>query len=152
MRTPGLKKQKCSRLAVVSLFLILSYTLAAQHSQPLAPAEEAALPALSSAGLEAGFDFFLPNAFTPDGDGLNDSFLPKMSNAGGYVFTVYDRWGKKLFETRDPDQGWDGSFNGSLCEKGVYVYEIGLTDLAHNHANHYAGTLLLFLQDHGRQN
>ncbi len=61
--------------------------------------------------------FFEPNSFTPNGDGLNDIY--KVSGFLGSYFEmhIYDRWGRELFMTRDPDQGWDGGD----AEPGVYM-------------------------------
>lgn len=63
-----------------------------------------------------------PNAFSPNGDGLNDGFgvLPYCINE--FYIAIYNRWGQKMFETHDPRAFWDGYFNGKQCEIGVYVY------------------------------
>jgi len=66
----------------------------------------------------------MPNAFTPDGDLLNDVFRPvtlpeKISSFSMYI---YDRWGKQVFFTSDIKQGWDGTINGSPAQIGGYVY------------------------------
>lgn len=66
---------------------------------------------------------FAPNAITPNGDGLNDGFLP----TSGCEFVLYDlqiynRWGQQLFRSNDPAQAWDGFFRGELCEGGQYQY------------------------------
>ncbi len=68
----------------------------------------------------------MPNAFTPDGDGLNDVFRPvtlpeKISSFSMYI---YDRWGKQVFFTNDVKQGWDGTINGSPAQIGGYVYVV----------------------------
>ncbi len=65
---------------------------------------------------------FVPNAFTPNGDGLNDVFLPVVDDVEGYYLTIYDRWGKSLFESNNPYLGWDGSWNGADMPEGVFVY------------------------------
>ncbi len=65
----------------------------------------------------------VPNAFAPGGSGPNRTLRPVRR---GYVtlknFAVYNRWGVKLFETKNLDEGWDGSFNGEPQPMGVYVY------------------------------
>jgi gliding motility-associated-like protein len=65
---------------------------------------------------------WVPNVFTPNGDGFNDEF-----NVYGYgfetmLFQVFDRWGEKMFETTDPKVGWDGTFKGVAMPPGVYVF------------------------------
>lgn len=73
----------------------------------------------------------IPNAFTPNGDGLNDIFriigIPK-ENITQFNFQVYDRWGQLIFSTNDILEGWDGRFKGELCPVGVYVWVIYYED------------------------
>ncbi len=64
----------------------------------------------------------IPNAFSPNGDGINDVFRFISNNESQGEWAVYDRWGKQLFSTRDLDQSWDGSFQGEQLPMGVYVY------------------------------
>ncbi len=67
----------------------------------------------------------VPNAMTPNGDGKNEEFkvyfdfIPKI-----YLLVIYNRKGVKLFETKDPLDTWDGTFNGTRVEEGVYAYSI----------------------------
>ncbi len=70
--------------------------------------------------------FYIPNAFSPDGDGINDIFMPKAQNLSSeyYEFKIFDRWGKMLFNTTQIGKGWDGKFNGEKCKPGVYTYYI----------------------------
>jgi len=71
---------------------------------------------------------FIPNSFTPNGDGVNDYFGVKGAGIKkeGFTFEVMDRWGKPIFFTRDPEQGWDGLIKGQKAGDGVYVYRIRL--------------------------
>jgi gliding motility-associated-like protein len=70
--------------------------------------------------------FYLPNAFTPNGDGLNDVFKPieNYDLVRTYQLTIYSRWGELMFETSDISQGWDGTFKGKPVPGGSYVYRI----------------------------
>ncbi|MFT4770953.1 MAG: gliding motility-associated-like protein [Cryomorphaceae bacterium] len=73
---------------------------------------------------EECFDlFFLPNAFTPDGDGLNDLFKPQIDNFVSYEMLIFNRKGELVFETKDPTEGWNGSFQNDAyyCQAGVYA-------------------------------
>jgi gliding motility-associated-like protein len=63
-----------------------------------------------------------PNAFTPNGDGLNDVFRPKADNIERFTMSVFSRNGQLLFETNDIETGWNGMFRGQLCPSGVYVF------------------------------
>ncbi len=65
--------------------------------------------------------FFLPNAFTPNKDGLNDYFLPLMNNAIFYELKIYNQWGALLFTSTQTSEGWDGKYNGQESPSGVYV-------------------------------
>ena len=65
---------------------------------------------------------FVPNAFTPNGDGKNDELLVKSVFIKTLFFAVYNRWGEKMFETTNPSEGWKGIYKGQLCEPAVYVY------------------------------
>ncbi len=67
---------------------------------------------------------FIPSAFTPDGDGLNDVFLPSVNNLTQYSLQVYSRWGQLLFSSGDPSQGWDGRYNGNEMPTGIYTYRL----------------------------
>lgn len=66
-----------------------------------------------------------PTAFTPNGDGLNDTYKPVVIGAGVITdFSVYDRWGSLLYSTEDPQIGWDGKYQGIDQEVGTYVVVI----------------------------
>ena len=68
-------------------------------------------------------EFLVPDAFTPNGDGLNDLFKPLLSgNITRYNFAIYNRWGEKVFESSTLRQGWDGKFNGRRLNDGVFVW------------------------------
>lgn len=68
--------------------------------------------------------FFIPNIMTPNGDGWNDVF--KFNFEGGVIavedINIYNRWGELMFHTDNIDEYWDGTYNGELCNPGVYVY------------------------------
>jgi gliding motility-associated-like protein len=67
----------------------------------------------------------VPNAFTPNGDGKNDCF--GIEHWGGIdlqEFTIYNRWGQRVFSTKNPSVCWDGTINGAQQESGAFVYII----------------------------
>jgi gliding motility-associated-like protein len=70
---------------------------------------------------------FVPNSFTPNGDGINDILYVRGNVLEKVDFAIYDRWGEKLFETKDKNIGWDGTFRGKPCDPGVYVYYLDAT-------------------------
>lgn len=69
---------------------------------------------------------YVPNAFTPNGDGLNDFFqaIVEGYDASDFNLSLFNRWGAKIFETNSPLNYWDGRVNGRLVEDGVYVWKI----------------------------
>jgi gliding motility-associated-like protein len=68
---------------------------------------------------------YIPNAFTPDGDELNDGFGFKGQGVGpGFEFRIFNRWGEQLFFTTDVTQLWKGDNKGVACPEDVYVYSI----------------------------
>ncbi len=66
----------------------------------------------------------VPNAFSPNGDSYNDYFFPKIDCFQSLDLVIYDRWGKLMFETEDPNSiGWDGQVDGDAAVQDVYIYE-----------------------------
>jgi gliding motility-associated-like protein len=64
-----------------------------------------------------------PNAFTPNNDGRNDRFkIITAFHLSEYLLIVYNRWGQKIFETKDPVMGWDGTVNGRLQAAGTFIW------------------------------
>ncbi|WP_222164798.1 T9SS type B sorting domain-containing protein [Edaphocola aurantiacus] len=87
----------------------------------------------------------LPNAFTPNGDGRNDVFMPQLSIDRAYTFlefNVYNRWGQILYSTSNVNAGWDGSSKGVLQQQGVYYYTIKVR-LLNNDVRSFSGELTL---------
>ena len=77
----------------------------------------------------SGTSFYLPNAFTPNGDGLNDVFAPvvRYDYIKNYYMSIFNRWGELIFESNNIYQGWDGTCKGKPAMAGVYVYRINYT-------------------------
>ena len=65
---------------------------------------------------------FIPDAFSPNGDGSNDVFNAMSSCIDNYTLRVFDRWGEKVFETSDLTQSWDGTYKGKILMPAVFVY------------------------------
>ena len=70
---------------------------------------------------------YVPNAFSPNGDGKNDILLCQSRMTDDIVFMVYNRWGQKVFETTNLAQGWDGTYKGVPEPEGVFIYYIQAT-------------------------
>ncbi|MFN8317192.1 MAG: gliding motility-associated C-terminal domain-containing protein, partial [Chitinophagales bacterium] len=75
------------------------------------------------------YQIYVPNAFTPNGDGFNDIFeiYGKKNLWKEMSMIIYNRWGEKVFDTNDSQFGWDGTFHGVLQNPQVYVYELRIT-------------------------
>ena len=85
--------------------------------------------------------FFVPNVFTPNGDGHNDLFyVEAQEGITVYRFAIFDRWGEKVHDGAYP---WDGTFKGKPCPEGVYVYEVTLTLAGQTDGVHRKGTITL---------
>lgn len=87
------------------------------------------------------YTFYVPNAFTPNGDSMNEIFNGKGSGIYTYKMLIFDRWGNLIFTTEDINNGWDGCVKGSSnpVQQDVYVYKIVVTDifsLTHNYVGH----------------
>ncbi len=77
------------------------------------------------------FDYviWVPNIFSPNGDGANDEVFVRGAGVASLQFFIYDRWGEKVFETTDMDTGWDGTFRGKKMNNAVFVYYLEATFL-----------------------
>ena len=109
-----------------------------EHSFPMGAAEDyvVCLTAYSSNGCPDTYctplpvidlpGIFVPNAFTPDGDGRNDVF--RVSGSGlsskGFHLMIFNRWGELIFDTTDLNESWDGTRNGSIVKNDVYVWTV----------------------------
>lgn len=72
--------------------------------------------------------FYIPNSFTPNGDGLNDIFKPKGENFSEFEMSIYNRWGEMIYYTTNLN-GWDGGVGGYYVPDGVYCYIISYRDI-----------------------
>jgi gliding motility-associated-like protein len=77
-----------------------------------------------------GSAIYVPTAFTPDNDGLNDILKPYyVAIKSLSYFTIYNRWGQKVFSTNDLNAGWDGISKGNQKIEGGYVWVLKATDV-----------------------
>lgn len=67
-------------------------------------------------------NIYVPNAFSPNGDGINDTFDIQAFDTETFELHIYDRWGNLLFNTRDHEDDWDGNFNNQLVQAGIYTW------------------------------
>lgn len=83
---------------------------------------------------------YVPNAFTPNEDGLNDSFGALGYGVKDYHLVIYNRWGQLIFESNRQDYQWDGTYHGYKAPIGSYVYSIDSTGYYHD-SFHKEGTV-----------
>jgi gliding motility-associated-like protein len=79
-------------------------------------------------------EIFVPDAFSPNSDGINDKVFVRGS-IREFSFSVFNRWGEQVFRTQNQSVGWDGSFRGKELDAGVFVYYLSGTDAAGNSFN-----------------
>ena len=90
----------------------------------------------------AGAYIYLPNAFTPGGNGLNDEFKIFAKNVALKYFQVFNRWGEKVFESDDINKGWNGTYKGKIIA-GAYVYIVSYRLLCNNSVRILKGNIIL---------
>lgn len=121
--TPASKLENASTLTprTVSLTDNTNYELSVKTDK--------GCPSSATATIKIGRSLIMPNAFTPNGDGINDLFkIPALVSLDLNEFSVFNRWGNRVFTTHDIQHGWDGTFKGKKLDSGVYVFLIKGTD------------------------
>ena len=90
--------------------------------------------------------FYIPNAFTPDGDERNNTFKPIITSGVdlfNYSFYIYNRWGQVIWESYNPNIGWDGTFNTIMCQDGVYTWKLKFKSPKTDEIKEFIGSLTL---------
>jgi gliding motility-associated-like protein len=95
--------------------------------------------------VEADYSFFMPNSFTPNGDGLNDYFSPTANkiDISMFKFTVFNRWGETVFITSDVNDSWDGKYKGKDVIEDTYLWIINVKDAQSGHIRELRGYIQL---------
>ena len=91
------------------------------------------------------YDVFIPNVFTPNGDGVNDEWqiFGNMTGIKQLNVAVFNRWGEKVFESNDINFGWNGTYQGEFAPPAVYTYTAKFIWLNNHADNNYKGTITL---------
>ncbi len=92
--------------------------------------------------VDIDFTIYVPNAFTPNGDDLNEVFLPVSRGAKFYQMQIFNRWGQLIFSSTELSRGWDGTYNGQDCKEDSYVWKIKLST-QRGQEKLYSGNVLL---------
>jgi gliding motility-associated-like protein len=77
-----------------------------------------------------GLKLYMPNTFTPNGDGLNENYGAICQGVESFKMRIYNRWGELMFQSNSLDEKWDGRFKGELVSTGVFVYEVEAKGIA----------------------
>jgi gliding motility-associated-like protein len=95
--------------------------------------------------VEAPYFFYVPGAFSPNNDGLNETFCPngKGLDISDYSMEIYDRWGLLVFKTNTPLACWDGKIGGEKAPMGTYLYKILVKDMERNYHDYLGKFVLL---------
>jgi large repetitive protein len=88
---------------------------------------------------------YVPNSFTPNGDGINDVFLPIVNGVDPlkYELLIFNRWGELIFEDQYSSEGWDGHYKGVPAQEGAYVWKINCKDASSTKRYEYIGHVTL---------
>jgi len=89
------------------------------------------------------YDYYIPNIFTPDGDGLNDLFRFNFSGIEKFSLRVFNRYGQEIFGTENPLTGWNGQSEGKPCPEDTYVYKIRFTETVTGENKVITGSVIL---------
>jgi gliding motility-associated-like protein len=90
--------------------------------------------------------FYIPNSFTPNGDERNNTFKPIITSGVdlfNYSFYIYNRWGQVIWESYNPNTGWDGTFNTIMCQDGVYTWKLKFKTPKTDEIKEFMGSLTL---------
>ena len=92
------------------------------------------------------YPLWIPNSFTPNGDGLNDVFKPEtIAEMEEYKMLIFNRWGQQIFESNNINKAWDGKYKGRIVESGVYTYRIEARDKLTKEKKVYNGRVTLVM-------
>lgn len=104
---------KIKHIFLTSLVVFLPFSCQAQDEQEQEEQSQEVTPTVSKLSF--------PNTFTPNDDNYNDKFKAKeCQNIIEFHAYIFNRWGQKLYDWTNPEEGWDGNYNGNPVEEGVY--------------------------------
>ena len=95
--------------------------------------------------IEPQYSLYIPSAFTPNGDGVNDVFKPVGEYIRDFDMYIFDRWGMEIYHTNDITKGWDGTLHGAgpISQEDTYIYKITITDAQYNQHSYIGNVTLL---------
>lgn len=118
-------------MALITIVALTSFTCLSQSSSEEVyrlvaynVEDNSVMSVSNTVQVEATLDLFIPSAFSPDYDNINDQFTIKGKGIDVFEMRIYNRWGELVFETRDINNFWDGNYRGEMVQQGVYTYEV----------------------------
>ncbi len=94
--------------------------------------------------IEPEYSLYIPSAFSPNGDGINDVFKPVGEYLTDFDMYIFDRWGEEIYHTTDITKGWDGTVHGgTVSQEDTYIYKITVTDAQHNQHSYIGNVTLI---------
>lgn len=93
--------------------------------------------------VEKPYAIYAPNAFSPDGDGLNDFFKVSGQGVIDFEMEIFNRWGQMVFKSSNINHKWDGTFRGKDLPTGTYIYKIKIITYGENQKSVKSGTISL---------
>ncbi|MFM8433478.1 MAG: gliding motility-associated C-terminal domain-containing protein [Bacteroidota bacterium] len=132
LNTQTSRSSKRLLVLLLVLWVIAAYTAMAQDVLPnkvyrvtaYKRGETAVTSQSNHAEVTPQQQIYIPNAFTPNGDGINDRFGVKGEGILNFSMRIFDRWGEVIFESDDPTRTWDGNYLGRPVQQGTYVYQV----------------------------
>lgn len=79
--------------------------------------------------VEPYYTLYIPSAFTPDNNTVNDIWVPQGESIKDFEMTIYNRWDQEIFYSASLTEGWDGTFKGKQVPQGIYIYSIDVLDV-----------------------
>jgi gliding motility-associated-like protein len=89
------------------------------------------------------WNIYIPNAFTPNKNGINDVFFPVGYGITDIELMIFDRWGELIFKSDDKTKGWDGTYKNALCKQDVYVYKVYFKTMSYHEEQRVGRVTLL---------
>ena len=86
---------------------------------------------------------YVPNSFTPNNDNLNETFGAYGFGVDEFNMAIFNRWGELIFESNDINQKWNGTYEGQICQEGIYVYHIIYKGFNRGYQDIYGKILLI---------
>ena len=97
----------------------------------------------NAVSVEKPYVIYSPNAFSPDGDGINDFFNVSVQGINDFQLEIFNRWGQMVFKSYSSDEQWDGTFKNKDLPSGTYIYKVKTTTYGENQKIIKSGTISL---------